>query len=159
LEALTESWEHPTPMLETSMVRTWDALSETQERPPPMSETSMAAPLGGIDGDTGVPTTYIGDVDGGPLGRRCLRPGTAHHLCRRCRWWPPCEVLTETWEHPPPMSEMSMVGPLGGADGDPGAPPPISETSMADPLGGTDGAPRAPTSYLEDVDVGPPGMH
>jgi hypothetical protein len=52
-----------------------------------------------------------------------------------------------------------MVGPLGGADGDPGAPPPISETSMADPLGGTDGAPRAPTSYLEDVDVGPPGMH
>jgi hypothetical protein len=31
---------------------------------------SMADPLGGADEDLGVPTTYIGDVDGGPPGRR-----------------------------------------------------------------------------------------
>jgi hypothetical protein len=30
----------------------------------------MAGPLGGVDGDLGVPTTYVGDVDSGPFGRR-----------------------------------------------------------------------------------------
>jgi hypothetical protein len=28
----------------------------------------MAAPLGGADGDPRAPTTYVGDIDGGPLG-------------------------------------------------------------------------------------------
>jgi hypothetical protein len=32
----------------------------------------------------------------------------------------PWEELTETQEHPPPMSETSMVGPLGGNTGGPG---------------------------------------
>jgi hypothetical protein len=32
--------------------------------------TSIAGPLGGIDGDSGASTTYVGDVDDGSLGRR-----------------------------------------------------------------------------------------
>jgi hypothetical protein len=47
-----------------------EALTETRERPPPKSETSMAGPLGGCDRDPRVPTTYVGDVYGGPPGRR-----------------------------------------------------------------------------------------
>jgi hypothetical protein len=43
---------------------------ETWECPPPISEMWMAGPLGGVDGDPGVPTTYVGDVDGGPSRRR-----------------------------------------------------------------------------------------
>jgi hypothetical protein len=39
-----------------------------------------APPPGGTDGFLGVPTTYVGDVDGSPLGRRCQRPKSAHHL-------------------------------------------------------------------------------
>jgi hypothetical protein len=42
---------------------------ETREGTPPMSEMSMTDPLGGSDGDPGVPTTYVGDVDDGPRGR------------------------------------------------------------------------------------------
>jgi hypothetical protein len=41
------------------------------EVPPPMSEMSMAGPLGGDVSCSRVPTTYVGDVDGGapsPLG-------------------------------------------------------------------------------------------
>jgi hypothetical protein len=30
----------------------------------------MAAPLGGVDGDSGAPTTYVEDVDGGPPSPR-----------------------------------------------------------------------------------------
>jgi hypothetical protein len=89
---------------------------ETRECPPPMSEMLMADPLGGTDGDPGAPTTYVGDVDGGPPGRRCQRPESVYHLCWRHRWWATWEVLTETWERPPPMSDVLMVGPLGGAD-------------------------------------------
>jgi hypothetical protein len=66
------------------------------------------------------------------------------HLPLSCRmshggkkrvWWAPCEAMMETWERPPPFSKTSMAGPQGGNDGDPGA----------------------PTTYLEDVDGGPPG--
>jgi hypothetical protein len=28
----------------------------------------MMGPLGGTDGDPGAPTTYVGDIDGGPPG-------------------------------------------------------------------------------------------
>jgi hypothetical protein len=63
-------------MSETSMVSPWEVLSETRERPPPMSETSMAAPLRGAVGDPGAPTTYVGDVDGGPPKRRCWLQNT-----------------------------------------------------------------------------------
>jgi hypothetical protein len=48
----------------------------------------MVAPLGGADGDSGAHTTYVSDVDGGA----------------------PREALTETREHPPPMSKISMAG-------------------------------------------------
>jgi hypothetical protein len=57
-------------------------------RAPPMPETLMAGPWEGTDGDPGVPTTYVGGIDGEPL-----------------------EALTEIWEHPPLMSETLMVGP------------------------------------------------
>jgi hypothetical protein len=65
-EALTETQEHPPPMSEASIAGPWEALTETRERPPPMSETLMVGPLGGADGDPGAPTTYVGDIDGGP---------------------------------------------------------------------------------------------
>jgi hypothetical protein len=101
-----------------------------RERPPPMSETLMTGPLGGAIGDPRACTTYVGDIDGGPLGRRCQRPGSTHNLCRRRRWRAPWEALLETPERPPPMSETSMVGALGGADRDP----------------------RAPSTYVVDID-------
>jgi hypothetical protein len=37
-----------------------------------MSEMSMAPPLGGGAGNLGAPTTYVGDIDGGPPGRSGL---------------------------------------------------------------------------------------
>jgi hypothetical protein len=139
------------------MVGPWAVLMETREHPPPMSETSMLGSLGGADGDPGAPTTYIedvdggplgdtdgdpkppttyvGDVDGGPPGRRGRRPRSAHHICQRCRWWAPWEALAKTRECPPPMSEASIVGPLGGTDRDLGA----------------------STTYVRDVDGGPLG--
>jgi hypothetical protein len=46
----------------------------------------------------------------------------------------PWEVLPAGQERSPPMSEMSMAPPLGGTVGDPGA----------------------PTTYVGDVDSGPP---
>jgi hypothetical protein len=81
------------------MVGPWAVLMETRERPPPMSETSMLGSLRGADGDPGAPTTYIEDVDGGPLG--------------------------DTDGDPKPLTTyVGDVdgGPLGGTDGDPGAP-------------------------------------
>jgi hypothetical protein len=112
----------------------WEVLSETWERPPPMSETLMVGPLGGAVKDPGTLTTYVRDVDGRPPRRHCRRPKSAHHLCRRRRWWGPWEVLSEIRERPPPMSKTSMAFPLGGANVDPGA----------------------LTTFLEDVDGSPP---
>jgi hypothetical protein len=66
-------------------------MPETQERPPPILKTSMVGSLGGDAGDLGVPTTYLEDVDGGPL-----------------------EVMLETRERPPPILKTSMAGSLGG---------------------------------------------
>jgi hypothetical protein len=40
----------------------------------------MVGPMGGDDGDSGAPTTYLEDVNGSPPERRCQRPGSAHHL-------------------------------------------------------------------------------
>jgi hypothetical protein len=42
-----------------------EVLLETRKCPPPMSKTSMAAPLRGAVRDSGAPTTYVEDVDGG----------------------------------------------------------------------------------------------
>jgi hypothetical protein len=36
-------------------------------------------PLTGANGDPGVPTVNIKNVDGGPPGRCCRRSGSAHH--------------------------------------------------------------------------------
>jgi hypothetical protein len=113
-------------------------------------------PLGGTVGDLGTPTMYVGDVDGGPPRRRCQRPGSAHHLCQRCRWWAPWEALSEIQEHPQPMLETSIVGPLGGADRDPGALTTYVEDVDAGPVGGAIGDLGAPTTYVGDVDGRPP---
>jgi hypothetical protein len=66
---MPEVWEHPPPILKTSMVCPWEALIEFREHPPPILETSMASPLGGVVGDSGAPTTYLEDVDGGAAER------------------------------------------------------------------------------------------
>jgi hypothetical protein len=84
---------------------------ETEERPPPMSETLMVVPLGGADGDSGAPTTYVRDVDGGTLGGTDGDPGASTTYVGGVDGGPPWEALMETREHPPPMSETSMVGP------------------------------------------------
>jgi hypothetical protein len=39
-----------------------------------MLETLLAGPLRGNAKDPGAPTTYVGDIDGGPPGRSGLRP-------------------------------------------------------------------------------------
>jgi hypothetical protein len=57
-------------MSETSMVGSLGGTDEDPKRPPPMSETLMVSPLGGAIEDPGVPTTYVGDVNGGPPRRR-----------------------------------------------------------------------------------------
>jgi hypothetical protein len=51
-----------------------------------------------------------------------------------------------------------MMGPLGGADRDPGAPTiNAKKTSMVGPLGGDARGPGAPTINTKNVDGGPPG--
>jgi hypothetical protein len=143
-EVLSETRERPPPMSKTSMAGPLGgAVGDLGARPTPMLETSMAGPLGGTDGDPRASTTNVRDIDGGPLGRHCRRPesattyvrdidggplgrrchisGITHHLCQRHLWWAPLEALTEIWERPPPLLETSMVGPLGGAIGDPKA--------------------------------------
>jgi hypothetical protein len=111
-----------------------EALSETQELPPPMSEMWIVDPWEALSETREHPPTYVGNVDGGPPRRHCQRPGISHHLCRRRGWRAPWEALSETQERPPPMSETLMMGPLEGAVGDP----------------------RASTTYVGDVDGGPP---
>jgi hypothetical protein len=115
----------------------------------------MTGPVGGADEDPGPPTAYVRDVNGGPLGgggggpraltintkkfnggspgRWCRRSESTHNQSKKCRWRPPWEAVTETQERPPPLSETSMAGPMGGADGDSGA----------------------PTTYVGDIDGGP----
>jgi hypothetical protein len=66
------------------------------------------------------------------------------------------EALTETQEHPPPMSETSIADPWEALTETRERPPPMSETSMVGPLGGADGDPGAPTTYVRDIDSGPP---
>jgi hypothetical protein len=114
-------------------------------------------PLGGTVGDLGTPTMYVGDVDGGPPRRRCQRPGSAHHLCQRCRWWTPWEALSEIQEHPQPMLETSIVGPLGGADRDPRALTTYVEDVDTGPVGGAIGDLGGPTTYVGDIDGRPLG--
>jgi hypothetical protein len=94
----------------------------------------MAGPLGGTDGDPGVPSTDVGDVNGAPQ-----------------------EVVSETRKHPPPMSETSMAGLLGGAIRDPGVPTTYFRDVDGAPLRGTVGDLRAPTTYVEGIDGGPTG--
>jgi hypothetical protein len=55
----------------------------------------MVGPMGGADGDSGAPTTYVEDVDGGLLGRQCRRSGSTHHQCNKRRWQAPSEVVLE----------------------------------------------------------------
>jgi hypothetical protein len=96
--------------------------------------------LGGDDEDPGAPTNYLEDVDGEPTGRRYRRSGSAHHQRKKCRrraLWDPgaptinakkhrrsarWEAMPEIWECPSSTRKTSMVGPLGGGDGDPGTP-------------------------------------
>jgi hypothetical protein len=54
-------------------------------------------------------------------------------LKTRCR--APLEAMPKVWERILPILKTSMVAPLGGDDKDPGA----------------------PTTYVKDVDGGPPG--
>jgi hypothetical protein len=51
-----------------------------------MSEMSMVGPLGGTVENSGAPTTYVRDVDGGPPMKHCVIPGfkaklNAHSIC------------------------------------------------------------------------------
>jgi hypothetical protein len=51
-----------------------------------------------------------------------------------------------------------MAGPLGGADGDPGAPTTyVRDVNGGPPLGDADGDLGAPTTYVGDVHGGPLG--
>jgi hypothetical protein len=79
---------------------------------PARSYTWSNNPRGAVR-DPRASTTYVSNVDGGP----------------------PWEALSKTQERPPPMSETSMVGPLGSIVRDSGV----------------------PTTYVEDVDSGAPG--
>jgi hypothetical protein len=79
---------------------------------PARSYTWSNNPRGAVR-DPRASTTYVSNVDGGP----------------------PWEALSKTQERPPPMSETSMVGPLGSIVGDSGV----------------------PTIYVEDVDSEAPG--
>jgi hypothetical protein len=119
----------------------------------------MTGALEGADGDPGAPSTYVVDVDGWPPGRHCRRLGSTHHLCRRCLWWAPWVALSETRERPPPMSETSMVPPLGGIDGDPEVPTTYVRDVDGGPLGGAVRDTGSPTTYVKDVDGGPPMRH
>jgi hypothetical protein len=69
----------------------------------------------------------------------------------------PWEELTETREHPPPMSETSMVGPLGGDTEGPGVLTSMQKVPMTGPLGGSAGGPRVLTIKAKNVDGGPHG--
>jgi hypothetical protein len=66
---MTETQEHPPPILKTLMVVPREVMTEVRECLPSILKTSMVGPLGGNVGDTGAPTTNLGDDDGGPLGR------------------------------------------------------------------------------------------
>jgi hypothetical protein len=122
----------------------------------------MSGPPGGAIEDPRAPTTYVGDVDGGAPRRRYRRLESTHHLCWRRRWQAPWEALSETRECPPPISEMSMAGPIGGADEDTGAPITYVRDVDGGPLGGADGDPGVPTTYVGGVDgspLGKSGLH
>jgi hypothetical protein len=62
----------------------------------------------------------------------------------------------KTWERPP---LMSMAADLEALTKTRECPPPMSKTSMMGPLGGADENPGAPTTYVEDVDGRPLGGH
>jgi hypothetical protein len=98
-------------------------------------EDVNGSPLGGDVGDPGAPTSYVEDVDGGPIERRCQRSKSVHHLCLRHRWQASWKMMLEIRERPPPILKTLISGPLGSDAGDLGA----------------------PTTYVEDVDGGPPG--
>jgi hypothetical protein len=140
----------------------------------------MVGPLGGDAGDSGTLTINAKNVDSGPPRRRCQKSGSVHHQCKKCRWRPPWEALSEIWECPPPTQKMSMEGPVGGDAGDPGTltintknvdgGPPWEATSeirehspskqkmsTAGPLRGDAGDPGAPTINAKNVNGGPPG--
>jgi hypothetical protein len=55
------------------------------------------------------------------------------------------------------MSEISMAGPLGGADEDPGTPTAYVRDVDGQTLGGAIEDPGASTTYVEDVDGRPLG--
>jgi hypothetical protein len=89
------------------------------------------SPGGGVGGPS-APTTYVDDVDGGPLG-----------------------VVPEIRERPSPMLKTSMTAPLGGDAGDSGAHTTYLEDVNGGPLGGDVEGLGAPTTYLEYVDGEP----
>jgi hypothetical protein len=110
-------------------------MSMTQEHPPPILKTSMVGLLGGNDGGPGVLTTYLEDVDGGPLENDVEGLGTLTTYLEVINGGPPSEAMTEVWERSPPIMETLMAGPLGGD---------------AEDLG-------VPTAYPENFDGGPTG--
>jgi hypothetical protein len=57
------------------------------------------------------------------------------------------------------MSETSMAGLLGGADGEQGAPPPMWETLMVGPIVSADSDLGRPTIDAKSINGGPPGPH
>jgi hypothetical protein len=71
---------------------------EVRECSPPILKTSMAGPVGGDAEESVAPTTYLEDIDGGPLGGD-----------------------DGDRERPPPILKTLMAGPIGGDDKGPGA--------------------------------------
>jgi hypothetical protein len=56
---MTETREHPPPILKTLMVVPREVMIEVRECLPSILKTSMVGPLGGNVGDTGTPTTNL----------------------------------------------------------------------------------------------------
>jgi hypothetical protein len=135
-------------------------------------------PLGGGARGPGTPTINAKNVDGGPLGRRCRRSGSAHHQRKKRRRHAPWEVMPEVQERPPSMQKILMAGPVGGGAEGLGAPtiniknvdgePPgrrcrrsgsvhhQHKNSNDMPLGGGAGGPRAPTINGKNDNGSPP---
>jgi len=62
----------------------------------------MAGLLTAADGDTGVPTINVKNVDGGPLGGAGAGdPGAPTIKDKKRQRQAPWEVLTKIWERPP----------------------------------------------------------
>jgi hypothetical protein len=100
-------------MIVCTVVAPWEAMSDVLERLLLSCTMSTAGPLGGDVGDPGASTINVKNVDGGLLGRRCRRSGSARHQRKKAK----------------------MAGPLGGGAGDLGVPTINTENINGVPLG------------------------